>query len=94
MKDIGLYTITSVVSLLVHYMYDSNALTTQELLKAQLYLFDKRTWEQNERMYPTIPLTPETRRLRRREVRQIIHRANKLGIIFEHPYADDIFAYV
>lgn len=75
-------------------MYDSEMLMSRELVRVQLYLFDRQLWETAERIHPRIPLDPLSLNLREMEIREILANAEMKGIIFEPPFAEDYLAFV
>lgn len=75
-------------------MYDSVYLTSRELMRVRLYLFERQLWTVDERIHPRIPLDPLSLNLREMEVHEIITRAERLGMIFELPFAEDVLCHV
>lgn len=75
-------------------MYHSDRLTSQELLKVRLYLFDRQLWEQTERIIPRLRLTPALINHRAKEVQETIRQAEFAGILFEPPFVEDMLCYV
>lgn len=75
-------------------MYDSGMLTSQELMKAQLFLFERQLWEIDERLHPRVPLTQKQLAVREIEIREVINRASYRGLNFEPPFAEDVLCYV
>lgn len=75
-------------------MCDSSPLTSRELMRVRLFLFDKQLWEVEERIHPLIPLTPRLLHHRAREVQSLIQQAELSGIIFEPNYAEDVLQWL